>query len=77
LPAASSLKNRRFSLSNGRRFLRINFTNKKVREDYAEHHRKLNEQLQQLSNRTKANLIHLSTRDDNNQRLAKLIRGVV
>ena len=77
LPKILPSKKQRFSLSNGRRFLRINFANKKVRSDYEENHLKLSKQLKQLANRTKANLINISTSDDDNQRLGKLIRGVV
>ena len=77
LPEISSTKKQRFSLTDGRRFLRINFANKKVRTDYEKNHQKLSEQLKQLANRTKAHLINISTYDDDNQRLGKLIRGAL
>jgi uncharacterized protein (DUF58 family) len=72
LPKAQQIKKQRFSLTNGQRFLRLNFTNKKVREQYNKNNQQLNERLMQLANRTKAKLIHISTNDDNNQRLMKL-----
>lgn len=75
LPKAQQIKKQRFSLTNGHRFLRLNFANKKVREQYNENNQQLTEQLMQLANRTKAKLIHISTSDDNNQRLMKLSRG--
>jgi hypothetical protein len=77
LPDAKKMKQQRFSLSDGRRFLRINFTNKKVRTQHQDLNQQLSEQLVQLANRTKASLIHLSTSDDDNQRVIKLIRGTV
>ncbi len=77
LPDTHNLKKQRFSLSNGARFLRINFANKKIRNDYESNHIELDKKLKQLANRTKANLIHISTSDDDNQRLGKLIRGVI
>ena len=77
LPDAQKMKQQRFSLSNGRRFLRINFANKKVRTQHQDLNQQLSEQLVQLANRTKASLIHLSTTDDDNQRMMKLIRGAV
>jgi len=77
LPDVQKMKQQRFTLSNGRRFLRLNFTNKKVRNQHQAFNQQLNEQLLQLANRTKAPLIHLSTSDDDNQRIMKLIRGAI
>ena len=75
LPKTGQIKKQRFSLTNGQRFLRLNFTNKKVRKQYKENNQQLSERLMQLANRTKARLIHISTSDDDNQRLMKLSRG--
>ncbi len=77
LPKASQTKKQRFSLSNGQRFLRLNFANKKTREQYKNNQQQLTEQLLQLANRTKAKLVHISTKDNDNQRLMKLSRGAI
>ena len=75
LPDAQQMKKQRFSLSNGQRFLRLNFANKKVRSQHEALNQQLSQQLVQLANRTKAKLVNISTRDDNNQRMMKLIEG--
>ncbi len=77
LPDTQQMKKQRFSLSNGRRFLRLNFANKKVRSQHEELNQQLSKQLVQLANRTKAKLVNISTLDDDNQRIMKLIRGAV
>ncbi|MCK5902069.1 MAG: DUF58 domain-containing protein [Cocleimonas sp.] len=77
LPDLPKGKTLRFSLTDGLRFLRVNFANRKVRHQYESHHQQLLKQLDQLSNKIKANLIHISTTDDDNQRLGKLIRGAL
>lgn len=77
LPDTMQVKQKRFSLTNGRRFLRLNFSNKKVREHYKDNHVQLTERLKQLAARSKASLIEISTSDDDHQRLGKLIRGAL
>ncbi len=77
LPKTQQIKKQHFSLTNGQRFLHLNFANKKAREQYNNNNQQLTEQLMQLTNRTKAKLIHISTRDNDNQRLMKLSRGSI
>jgi uncharacterized protein (DUF58 family) len=77
LPNTQKMKKQCFSLSNGRRFLRLNFANKNIRSNYEEINQQLSKQLLQLANRTKARLINITTSDDDNQRMMKLIRGAV
>lgn len=77
LPKTQQIKKQRFSLTNGQRFLRLNFANKKTRAQYQHNKQQLSEQLMQLTNKTKAKLIHISTKDSDNQRLMKLSGGAI
>jgi uncharacterized protein (DUF58 family) len=77
LPDTQQMKKQRFSLSNGRRFLRLNFANKKVRTQHEDISQTLHKKLKQLANRTKAKLVHISTDDTDNQRIMKLISGAI
>lgn len=75
LPDLSKSRKKRFALSNGRRFLRINFSNKAVRKEHEKHYSQLTSQLEQLAQKTRSKLIVLSTTDDENQILEKLVWG--
>ncbi|MCK5896385.1 MAG: DUF58 domain-containing protein [Cocleimonas sp.] len=77
LPDPQQMAKKGFSLSDGQRFLRLNFANKTVRSQHEEINQQLDKQLTQLANRTKATLVNILTSDDDNQRVMKLVRGVV
>lgn len=67
LPEKTQLK-----LSDGFRFLRLNTAKAGVRKDYRERDLNHSQQLQQLAIQCHANLIDISTSDDEQTRLAKL-----